>query len=308
MLLLLGASLVLIKAVDYFVKSVTKLSHALKISSYTVSFLLVAIATSLPEAFVGITAALEQESVLSYGNVLGSNIALLTLIVALPSLLNSKLKTESIFKSKDIYYTILFVLVSLVLSFDGTLGKRDGMLLLVGYAVYTIAFIRRSSRIEQLLESFERRNVAKQLLIFFVSLLVILIASEGIVRGAINLSTLLKLEIGFIGLTITAIGTSLPEIAFAIASVRNHHEKDVMGDVVGSVVANTTLVLGITAVIFPINTSDPDLSVSSNIFLLIALLLFYIFTRSKGNLDKKESVALLALYFIFVLFEYYTQF
>jgi cation:H+ antiporter len=306
-LIIILSSVVLIKAVSLFIDSSTKIAHTLNISGYTVSFLLVAIATSLPETVVGVTSAVQGKSILSYGNALGSNIALLTVVVAIPGLMNSGIKTRAIFQSNDIYYTAFFSLLALLLSLDGVLSRTDGLALLIGYSIYSVSVLRRGSPIERLIHTFERTNIWKQAFLFIGSLALLLLASEGIVRGALNISLELKLALGFVGLTLTALGTSLPEIAYAIGAVKKSQESEVLGDVVGSVVANSTLVLGITSLVAPIVMSNSNLGISSNIFMVLAVLLFLTFSKTKGRLDRRESFILIMVYILFVGVEYYLQ-
>jgi cation:H+ antiporter len=301
------SSVVLIKAVTLFIRSTAKIAHHFKISGYTISFLLIAIATSLPETVVGITSALEGNPVLSYGNALGSNIALLTIIVAIPSLINSGLKTREIYRTHDIYYTALFSLLALVLSLDGTLSRIDGIALLVSYTIYILAVLRRSHGIESLFDSLERINIWKEFVLFTIALILLLVASDGIVTSAVNLSQALGLGLAFIGLTLTAIGTSLPEIAYSIGAVKSHKENDVLGDVIGSVVANSTLVLGITSVIHPITLPSLELSISSVSFMLVSLLLFLVFASTNRRLEKYEAFILVNIYVLFVIVEYFIQ-
>jgi cation:H+ antiporter len=305
--LILISSLILIKAVSMFIRSASKIAHHFKISGYTISFLLVAIATSLPETVVGITSAIEKNPILSYGNALGSNIALLTIIVAIPGLINSGIKTREIYRTHDIYYTALFSLLALSMSLDGQISRMDGVALLVSYIIYIVAVLRRSHGIESLFDTLERINIWKQAVFFTVSLVLLLIASEGIVKGAINLSSSLGLGLAFVGLTVTAIGTSLPEIAYAIRAVKDNKENEILGDVIGSVVANSTLVLGITAVIYPIKLPSLGMSISSIMFLLISLLLFLIFASTKRRLERFETVILFTLYLVFVAVEFFLQ-
>jgi cation:H+ antiporter len=290
-----------------FIQSAAKVAHHFKISGYTISFLLVAIATSLPETVVGITSALEKNPVLSYGNALGSNIALLTIIVAIPGLINSGLKTREIYRTHDIYYTALFSLLALSMSLDGQISRIDGIALLVSYIIYIMAVLRRSRGLESLFDSLERINIWKEIVFFTVSLVLILVSSQGIVTSALNLSASLGLGLAFVGLTITAMGTSLPEIAYAVGAVKNNKENEILGDVIGSVVANSTLVLGITALIYPIKLPSLSMSISSIIFLLVSLLLFLIFASTKRRLERFEAVVLFTLYIVFIVVEFFIQ-
>jgi len=142
--------------------------------------------------------------------------------------------------------------------------------------------------------------------LFAFSLALLLIASEGIVRSAIDLSQNLNVSLGFIGLTITALGTSLPEIAFVLGIINtNGNEEEITGDVIGSVVANSTLVLGTAAAIYPIQLGNSHFGFSTILIVISTLLLFLAFSKSDEKIDKKEAIALLCAYFLFIGLEYY---
>lgn len=301
------ASFILIKAVSLFIGSTTNIAKALRISGYTISFLVVSLATSLPEIIVGINSALIGEPILSYGNVLGSNIALLTLIVAIPGLLNSGLHTRKIFRSKDIYISSFFSFLAVALALDGKISKIDGLILLVGYTIYSISFLRKNSHFSSILHSFKHINLAKEILIFIMSLSLIIISGELIVQGAVNLSEALNISLGFVGLSIMALGTSLPEIAYSIGLIKKHKQNEVLGNVVGSVGANSTLVLGLTAVIKPISIANSGVRITTYIFSILATTIFLGFSKRDHDINKKESLILLLLYIAFLATEYAVQ-
>jgi len=152
----------------------------------------------------------------------------------------------------------------------------------------------------------EKTNLWKESVLFLISLGLLLGASEGIVRSAVDIGINLDVSLGFIGLTITALGTSLPEIAFVIGIMNTHGDEDeIMGDVVGSIVANSTLVLGTAAVIYPINLGKSNFGFSTILIIISTMLLFLAFSKSDEKIDKKEALALLFIYFLFVGLEYY---
>jgi len=305
--LIIIASLTLIKAVSLFINSTTNISRVLKISGYTISFLLVSLATSLPEMIVGINSALAGRPILSYGNVLGSNIALLTVIIAIPGFINSGLHTRKIFRSKDIYMSSFFAILAVALALDGKVSRIDAGILLTGYIIYSISFLRRNSHFHSLLHSFKKVNLLKELLIFIMALSLIIISGELVVRGAINLSVGLKIGLGFIGLSIMAIGTSLPEIAYSIGLIRKHKQNEVLGNVVGSVGANSTLVLGLTAMIKPIVIVNGGITLTTYVFAILATVLFLGFSKKDHDINKVESGILLVLYISFLVVEYLVQ-
>lgn len=305
-LIMIISGLLITKSVRYFISSSTKLAHLMRISTYTISFFLISLGTTLPELVVSITSGIEKNTILAYGNAVGSNLALITLIISLPVVLGGRLSTKDVVKSKDIYWGAFFLLISLVMALDGIISRLDGIILLLCYVVYTHAVLRRGNVIEAFLEKFEHTNAWKQGVLFALSLIILLIASEGIVHSAISLSKILNLNLGYIGLTITAIGTSLPEISFAIGIVGTRkHQDEILGNVIGSVVSNSTLVLGTAAVIFPIKLGLSHLGFPTIIMLVCALMMFLAFSKSDENISKNEAYTLLAVYFLFLGLEYF---
>jgi len=305
--LILIASVILINAVKLFILSSSEISHHFGVSEYTISFLIVAIATSLPEIVVGISSAANGNPILSYGNALGSNIALLTIIVSIPAILNTGISTRTILHSKDVYVSIIFAITPIILTIDRVLSRPDGIILMLAYILYFILVLKRSTALEKLLIKFEKVNLLKQGIIFIFSLALLLGASEIIVKSAVNLSYQIGWGLAFIGLTVTAVGTSLPEIAFTIGATHGRHQTEILGDILGSVIANATAVLGITAIITPIEIENRTMWLSSATFLLVALLLFLEFTKTKEKVDKGEALFLIIFYLFFLAAELILQ-
>lgn len=305
LLVMFLSALVLIKSVDWFMDSTSKLAHHFKISTYTISFFLIAIATSLPETIVGITSALNKNSLLSFGNIVGANIALLTLVISIPVLINSSISTRAILRSKDMYVAFILALLPHALILDGVLSRTDGLILLVMYTFYAYFTFRESKGLELIIEKLEHINIWKQVSIFILSLLLLLLASDIIVKQALSLSSQLGLSITFIGLTLTAMGTTLPETVFAIGAVKGRYQQQVLGNILGSVVANSTMVLGIASILYPINISPiTNGKLSAIIFFVITLIFFIAFAKSKENITRLEAFILLSIYFIFLFIEY----
>ncbi len=305
--LILVSAVILVKAVEIFITSSTKIAQHFNISGYTISFLLVAIATSLPETVVAITSGLAKKTLLAYGDAMGSNITLITLIIAIPVLLGKDMITRSVLHSKDAYYAIFFAFLPVLLSLDGNLKRFDGAILVLAYIAYLSSVMRRSKGLEKLVQKFEQINIRKAWFFFILSLVFLLGSSRGIVLAALNISQKMGWALSFVGLTITSLGTSLPEIAFVISSKAKNNQREILGDVVGSVVANSTLVLGTASLLHPIQLQHSSLSSSTILILTIALLVFLKFTRSKEKLEKFEGVILLVVYLMFLATEYFLQ-
>lgn len=304
-LVIIVSSLVLIKAVKLFVTSTIQLAHVLRISAYTVSFLLVSLGTSLPELFVSITSGIEKNTVLAYGNALGSNVALITLIISLPVLIGRPVSTREVIRSRDIYYSAIFLLLSLGLGLDRVLTRFDGLFLIVCYLFYVQLTVKKASLFESIKMRFETVNALKQLGIFLLSLILLLIASEGIVRSAVEISASLAISMSYIGLTLVAIGTSLPEIAYGLGIINGHKDHgEMMGDIIGSIVANASLILGVAAVLHPIDLRGSKIGFPTTLFLVSTLLLFLVFSKTDYKINKKEAWVLLTTYILFLAAEY----
>ena len=309
LVLILAGSITLVFAVNLFIGSSSKIAKKFGVSGYTISFLLVSVATSLPEVVVAVTSALEKTPILSFGDAMGSNVTLVTLVLALPILLNTNkgISTRTILHSKDAYYAILFGILPVLLAVDGTISRIDGGILLTLYIIYMFVVWRRSRGVEKIIEKIEQVNVWKQAVIFVLSLLLLLGASETIVQTALYLSSSLGWGLAFIGVSLTAIGTSLPEIAFTITASNGRFQQQILGDIVGSVVANSTAVLGTAAVIYPIEIGGDIGNTGLIIFFTIIMLIFIRFARTKEKVDKSEAIMLVLIYIFFLFSQYYLQ-
>lgn len=296
----------LIKATEYFLRSASNIAKYLRVPAYTISALLIAIGISFPEMVMGITSAIDGNPILSFGTVLGSNIVMLTLIPAITILVGRTIRTKNIIKTNDLYYGTLFSLLSLFLSLDGVLSRHDGILLLTGFISYSILILRRRrGGIGSLIDHFRKVNIKKDLILFFISLIIILTTSSIIVKSAETLSIKIGVELAFIGMSLTALGASLPEISFGIQAVRKKKQNELLGNIIGSLVANSSLVLGITSLISPISIEHTPLLIISCIFTILATAVFLRVSKSEEEIDRWEAAILIFIYFLFLLGEYF---
>ena len=185
------------------------------------------------------------------------------------------------------------------------LSRVDGVILLISYILYASFVLRRAQGIEKLMDTFERPKLSRTLVEFVASLVLLLGSSQLIVKSAIDLSGKLGMELGLIGLSLTAIGTSLPEIAFSFAAIKKHAKEEILGDIIGSVVANSTFVLGIAAIIYPIDVASSHIGFPTLFLMVLTLLFFLKFARSKERLDTLEGFFLVVVYVLFLISEFW---
>jgi cation:H+ antiporter len=312
--LLIFFSFLLIKSTEILIGALNRLSKTSRLSKFGLTSFLLALATSLPELFVGITAALEKKPNLSLGNVLGSNVADLSLVIGGASIIGGSIGIAGEFLFKDIFYVFLAGSLPLVMLIDGRLTRVDGLLLLAIYGVYNFTVLKGKERMRRrtgVRKFFQRlnhlgRGVNTQLAWIFFGTALLIFSADGIVKVAALLAQNFRIPLILVGLFLVAVGTSLPELSFEIAAVRKRQVGMVFGDLLGSIVANSTLILGITALITPI-VLDGGFKVYlwATLAFIILFFCFWFFVRTKKKLERWEGVILLILYFLFVFFEFW---
>jgi cation:H+ antiporter len=309
-------SLLLIKATDILVVNLKSFSQNVGLGKFAVTTFLLALATSLPELFVGITSALEGSPNLSLGNILGSNIADLSLVIGGAALISGAVNVRGQFLRRDVFYAFLAGAAPLVLLFDKNLTRVDGLILLALYGFYNVwVFKERSEElakergeeaglIRRLIRRINHRGTRTELAWIFLGVALLLFSADMIVKISEKMAVLINIPILLVGLLLVAVGTSLPELAFEMKAIREKEPAMVFGDLLGSIVANGSLVIGVTALIAPIRIQAFDEYLVATMAFVVAFGFFYLFIRTKKKLERWEAGILLGIYFLFVLVEF----
>ena len=292
----------------FLIKSLSKIAKFLKISEFVAAFLIIGIATSLPELFTGISSAVSKNPALSLGNIFGANIINMTLIIGILVILSKgmKIKKSKIKYEMNLMMLSIFLLIILYL-IGNSLSQIDGIILV---SLFCINIFMVFNKNKKHLKKINQKNIKdikekKSILpwiIFAISVLVLFFSSKFAVLYAKNIALDLALSQILIGLFLISIITTLPELIFGISAVLLKHSDMSLGDQIGSVFANICLVLGIVAIIHPIKTEFTSFLISS-IFLILAGLLFIFFIKSGKKLTIKKGICLIIFYLIFVIVE-----
>lgn len=314
------ACLVLVQSNNLLVKALAKISYFFRLTEFTIGFIIVSVGTSLPELFVGIVSALEGTPAFSVGNVIGSNILDLTLVVGIAVLLAKNITIESKIIKTDLIYMLIIAFLPVLLLLDHHiwwklglfpnmtqgLSRIDGVILIMVFVYYIYLLIKQEARFSKTVEHTPKKETMKYMIIFLASLAILLISADFVVKYAMSLSLELKLSPLLIGIFVIALGTSLPELVFTTKAVLSMHHSMAIGDIVGSVITNSSLVLGITAVITPISVNTL-IYLTSSLFMLFSAFIFFTFAESANRITWKEGIALLLLYVLFVIVETYVR-
>ena len=294
---------------NYLVNSSIKIARQWNVSEMFIGLTIVAIGTSAPEISISILAALKGQGDLSVGNVIGSNVFNLSFILGLLAII-----VPQVIPKKIIYRDCVFLLLSavmvLVFMSDMKIVMGEGLVLL-GALISYIAFlvIKRDASTKE--GGNDTKALAKDYLIFIVSLVVLIKSSDFTVSAAVYMAEYFKVSAWAIGATVVAAGTSLPELATSIIATMKKKFGLSVGNVVGSSIFNTFGVIGISSFIAPITLYSKGhiLGIADSIFsvgLLVALiLLLMLFMRTGWKLSRREGIILFVLAILRIAFEIY---
>jgi cation:H+ antiporter len=307
-IILIVALAVLDKASDLTITHSINVASATGLGKTTVGFILVAFSTSLPELFVAIFAVLNPENVgVSIGNVLGSNIVNICLILGVCFLLISlkypeKSRTLPKMAKEELgsLYFGLFIasIVPLALIYIGYASRFVGVILLVIFIYYMFQLSKARTPAEKTPSETEKNKLRKYVSLTIFGAVGVVICAYFIVESASYLASSVGIPPVVIGATVVAFGTSVPELSTSVGAVKKGHLELALGNIVGSCFMNITLILGITLVTSPLTI---NMSAFSNvvIFSLITNLLLWYFLSSE-RIGRREGTVLLFLYALFL--------
>lgn len=308
-ILLIIGFVLLIKGADFFVDGASGIAHLMRISPLLVGLTIVAFGTSAPEATVSIIAAVGGSSDISIGNIVGSNILNSSLIVGVAAFLYPlKVETQTI--KKEIPFTLLSGGVLLILMSDivlrglgNHLDRSDGLILLVFLSIflYYVFEVAKNNR-EQTHRDVEPSGESwgKSLLFILGGLVGILFGGNMVVTNATTIAYSLGMSEALVGLTVIAIGTSLPELVTSITAALKKQSEIALGNIVGSNIFNILFVLGITSTISPLAVND---KVFADVFVMLILtVLLLIFSRTNFKIGKREGIVLVIAYILYLVY------
>ncbi|MBL8160495.1 MAG: calcium/sodium antiporter [Anaerolineae bacterium] len=312
--MLLNAVYVLVGLVGLFlggnwlVKGASRLAASLGIPPLVIGLTVVSFGTSTPELLVSLSAALQGSSDIAFGNVVGSNIANIGLILAISGLI-LMIPIQIGLIRREIPLVILASVALLLLAVDGEISSLDGLLLVIGLVLFNILVVRSALR-ERLSQREERELQEEEAITgeikrthelgrIIIGLVALLIGANLLVDGAVAIARTMGVSELIIGVTLVAVGTSLPELVTSLAAALRRHEDILFGNVIGSNLFNILGILGITALIRPMSVPASTLRFELPVMIGFALALLLFVPRRK--ITRIESIFILAAYIIFVI-------
>lgn len=302
----------LIKGADLLVEGASSIARALKVSDLIIGLTIVAFGTSAPELIVNVFAAVKANAEIAIGNVIGSNILNILVILGLSSLIFPLIVTHG-----TVWIEIPMTLVAAVLlgllandhllihgGFRG-LSRIDALILLACFGIFSYYVFRISGKQQDSIDSsaeVKRMGMKKSILMIILGLGGLFFGAKFVVDGAVALASALGISESLIALTIIAAGTSLPELATSVVAAYKRNSDIAVGNIVGSNIFNIFLILGISSLIRPIPL-QPKSNIDIGVAVVASFALFIVmFTGKKGVLDRWEGLLFVISYIGYLVF------
>jgi cation:H+ antiporter len=341
---LVGLTL-LVKGSDFFVESSSSIAEKLGVSKFVIGLTIVSVGTSLPELASSTAASLNQANGIVIGNILGSNIANICLIVGCAALISS-IKTETQMLKRDGYIMLFAALLFFILSLNNTISRIDSFIFLLLYTAYIIFLIdeahmhlsMKDSYFKEFINYFvkfkylqslkekvdnsinnsadkstdnrlefkDNHTLVKDILTLVISIGAVVIGARYFIEESIFFAQALNVPDTLVGISLVAVGTSLPELMVTISSAKKGYGHIALGNVIGSNITNIFLVFGVSGLLLPLDITQTDIFFITPFVIFVSLLLL-LFIWTHWELKRLEGIILLIIYgiFMYVLFNFY---
>ena len=300
--LLIVGFILLIKGADFFVEGSASVAKLLKIPSLIIGLTIVAFGTSMPEASVSISAAINGNNGIAVGNVIGSNIFNLLAIVGICGLVNVLDVDKDILRRDYTYSVIITIVLGLMLFIGRDVNRLEGIILLLLFAFFLFYTIKSVLANRTVVEGEDYKILPAWLSVIYIvgGLIAIMLGGNMVVKGATKLATQFGLSDTLIGLTIVAVGTSLPELVTSLVATGKGENGIAIGNVVGSNIFNIIFILGMSASIKPISVDI--FSIYDILFLFVVTIIVWYLAGNDGKIKKFEGAFMVFLYIAYTVY------
>ncbi len=278
-----------------------RVAEGMRMPRYLVGFFIVSIISILPEAFIAISSSLQGNPSFGVGTLLGSNVADLTIVFTILVFVAGKsgLRIEKGFMRKTTIYP-LFLMIPILLGLDGRFTRTEGAVLLLVGIIFSVFVFKRSIDVGRPETGLKYRFLNFSLLVG--SMVMLLGGAHFTVQSAIELAGALNIAPILVGILIVSLGTTIPELFFGIKAIKQRNHGLAIGDVLGSVLADATTVIGLVAIISPFDFPE-RIAYMAGGFMVVASIVLVLFFRSQARLTRKEGVVLALLWVVYILSE-----
>lgn len=299
--LLIVGFVFLIKGSDFFVDGASSIASLLKIPTIIVGLTIVAFGTSAPEAAVSITSAITGNNAMAVSNIIGSNLFNILMVIGISALLGELLMEKSVL-NKDLPFLVgITILFAAFIIIGWNVSQIEGIILLVILIAY-VAYLVKSAKKSDNANVVEKPKftLPQSIIFILIGLAGIVLGGDLVVNSASDIAIALGMSETLVGLTIVAIGTSLPELVTSLTALKKGENQLVIGNVIGSNIFNILFVLGASSAITAISL-DSSMLIDVT-FMIFVTVLCFIFGKTQDKFDKKEGAILVALFIAYMIF------
>ena len=281
--------------------SVEHISKRIKISSFSISFFVLGILTSIPELALGINSIIVKNPSIYVGNLIGATITIFLFVIPVFAILSNGVKLNHEIKGKNMFMIFLVIIAPSIFLINGSLTVPEGFVLIFLY-LFLFLHLEKSQNLLEKIESIPeqyRNNIEKNFLKIVFGIVLVLFSANQIIKETVYFSNSLGISTFLIGLLFLSIGTNLPELFLGIRSALDKKRSVAFGDYLGSATTNS-LLFGVLTIINGKTISINGNSAINFAFLILALAAFYYFSRSKNDISRAEGIILLIIYLCFL--------
>lgn len=290
----------LIKGADLVVKEAERIALKFDIPEFIIGASLIAFGTSLPEMAASISATLNNKPEMAVGNVIGSVIFNITLVLGLVFLLSKKIEPKRDIFAKDSAWSLIPIFTFILIVYDNKITRFEGMIFIILMFSYLYFLSKENIISEEIDEDLKKEPLSwpKTIIFLLIGFILVIVGAEYTIESASNLAKSFGVSEWVISLILIALGTSLPELVVSIvASLKNKGEMAI-GNIIGSNVANFTMVLGSASIVKPLNINISKYSFDILTALIVSILLIFITANKMYN--KSAGIALLSILALFL--------
>jgi cation:H+ antiporter len=316
--MLLIGFVILIKGSDFLIDSSSKIAKSFGISPFIIGISIVAFGTSAPEAVVGLISSIKGTNEIILGTIVGSSIANIALIIGLVSILSPiTISPSALIKDLPLSFLVQLILVFLIL-FDQLLSRVDAIILLILFLAFLSYIFNSSKKSIEILNNIESSpnnqdqengkkaspsllSIVKLGLVFLIGLTGLLLGGDMVVTYSTNIALSLGLSQTVIGLTIVALGTSLPELVASIVAIRKKENSIAIGNIIGSNIFNILFILGISSAILPIKLTNGELI--DLVAMLVSTVLFFVLAIKNYRISRISGLFMVLGYLGFMVYK-----
>jgi len=299
----------LIKSEEVLIAFLVKFSRYFKFTERILTSFLMIFAIALPELIVAIASSFGKLSVISLGNVLGSNLISLTFILGIIAVTLGEVKVVSKIVRRDAWIAFVIAFLPVFLALRGNISRVGGLILIAVFCWYVYYIFKTKKEFKHRVNYIsnplvESENILRLIAHFLLAIVVVILSSWGLVEITKLIAVNLYVPISLIAVTLIAVGTALPELVFGTRSKIVKHEGLSFENIISSIIVNSTFIVGIAAIINPIKIENPKIILITGGFMLLAIFVANIFLKNDKKISKKEGWVLIGFYILFLIAEF----